>query len=370
MSVTSLQRRAVEPAPIVNLNPRERSRYSISRAILAAAELSGWPRVGDGGFEREVSDEIKRQLPSNVPRHGGFYIPTTTPLERAGLDTKTTGAGKELVYTDAVSFIDALRNRTVVLSLGATMLTGLRDNAAFPREVTPATASWVGENPGTDLADSNLTLDQIIASPKLLESTTSFSRKLLAQSTPSVDLVVLNDIAQINGQAVDRAALHGAGGLEPTGIYNLSGVNAVAMGGAITMAQVVALESAIGIANGETDPASLGYVTTPEIRARAKQVPELTGSPVRMWRGGMMNDARAEATNQVRKDLGVGTNEHGIIYGVWSEIIFCEWGAAEVIVDPFRLKKQGMIEVTSFLLADIVIRHPQSFAKGTGLTTA
>jgi len=337
----------------------------MSRAILAAEDLALGNRPRIEGFELEISGEIARSLPPGVPRYGGVLIPTA--LERAGLDTKTGTKGQELVFTSAASFIDALRNRAVVLSLGATMLTGLRDNVAFPREQTPAIASWVDQNSGADVVDSNLTLDQVTAAPKTLIGTTSMSRSLVVQATPTADQIVTNDLAQVSALAVDKAALHGAGGLEPIGLYNLTGVNPVAMGGAITFAKVVEMESAIGIANGETDTTTLGYISTPEIRARAKQTPELPGGSVRMWRGGIMNDARAEATNQVRKDLGAGT-EHGIVYGVWSECIFCEWGAAEIIVDPFRLKKQGMIEVTSFLLANIVYLHAQSFSKGTGLT--
>ena len=33
----------------------------------------------------------------------------------------------------------------------------------------------------------------------------------------------------------------------------------------------------------------------------------------------------------------------------------------ELIVDPFRLKKQGMIELTTFMLADVVLKYPPAF---------
>jgi hypothetical protein len=34
----------------------------------------------------------------------------------------------------------------------------------------------------------------------------------------------------------------------------------------------------------------------------------------------------------------------------------------ELIVDPYRLKKQGMIEVTSFQMVDVLARQPAQFA--------
>src|SRR5215471_2569230 len=117
MSLATAKRRMslFEPAPIVELGPRERSRYSSSRAVLAAADLARGQRPDVGGFELEISTEIARSLPSSVSPRGGIYIPTA--LERAGLDTKTATKGQEAVFTSAVQFIDALRNRTAVLRL-------------------------------------------------------------------------------------------------------------------------------------------------------------------------------------------------------------------------------------------------------------
>jgi hypothetical protein len=44
-------------------------------------------------------------------------------------------------------------------------------------------------------------------------------------------------------------------------------------------------------------------------------------------------------------------------------LMILEWGGAlEVIVDPYRLKKQGMIETTTFLMADVLARHTAAFS--------
>ena len=77
----------------------------------------------------------------------------------------------------------------------------------------------------------------------------------------------------------------------------------------------------------------------------------------------------ARASNQVSATLG-GGSEHGLIFGNWSDALIGMWGALELVVDPYSLKKQGMIEVTSFQLCDIALRHAQSFCKATGATIA
>lgn len=103
------------------------------------------------------------------------------------------------------------------------------------------------------------------------------------------------------------------------------------------------------------------------MRATAKETAEVPGSiTLPLWREGRMNDRRAEATNQLSKSLGGGGDEHALVYGDWSQMVVGEWGL-ELIVDPYPFKKQGVIEVTSFLLADVTLRHGESFRKATGL---
>jgi len=83
---------------------------------------------------------------------------------------------------------------------------------------------------------------------------------------------------------------------------------------------------------------------------------EFSGSSNRLWQSGRMNDHRAEATNQLSKELGTGEDEHACVYGIWSELLVGEWGAIEVLANPYTLAAQGLIKVTSFYLADVAPR--------------
>jgi hypothetical protein len=83
--------------------------------------------------------------------------------------------------------------------------------------------------------------------------------------------------------------------------------------------------------------------------------------------GGEMNGYRAEASTNVKSNLGAGTNEHGIVFGVWSALLFGEWGAMELLTDPFTLAGQAMIRVISFNQCDLQLKYGPCFSKGTGL---
>ena len=348
-------------APLVELNEAERRRYSLRRALAIAARLEA-PQ----SFEAEVSEEIARQLPSGYQRKGGIFIPTT--FSRAALDAHTAGKGAELVAEQAGAFIPALRKRALVLRLGARLITGLRGNVGFPRQDMAGSAEWAEDNPAEDYGESNVTLSQVQMRPKRFVSSTSFSRQLLVQSTPSVDEIVAEDMAQSSAVALDLAAVHGSGeGNEPLGLYHIDeGVAEVDFSGAgPTMEKVVEMETAVATQDGETDPETAGYLTTPEVRERAKLTEEASGA--RLWLDGTMNDHRAEATNQLSKELGSGEDEHAMVYGIWSELLVGEWGAIEVLANPYTLAARGLVKVTSFYLADVAPRHPESFCTSKGL---
>jgi HK97 family phage major capsid protein len=371
----------VVSAHAIELSEREKKQFSIRRAILADVRSREDGGREENCFELEVSNEIARRLPNTLQRHGGILIPTTIALrggpeildrragrvqQRAGLDTKTATKGQELVFTEYGSFIELLRNRAMVIALGATVLPGLQGNVAFPRQTGAATLTWVAENPGADVAESNLLLDQVVLSPKTAQATTSYSRQLLNQAVLDVDGLVMDDLAQINALGIDLAALHGTGAPQPTGIYAASNVNSVAFGGSVTYQKLVDMETAISDDNA--DIGTMAYLATPAARGKGKVTPELSGQLSQaIWRGNEVNGYRAEVTNQLKKNLGAGTNEHGLIFGVWAQLMIGEWGVLEIITDPYAKKKQGMIEVTSFIMVDIQLRHGESFCKATGL---
>jgi HK97 family phage major capsid protein len=178
---------------------------------------------------------------------------------------------------------------------------------------------------------------------------------------------VAEDMAQSSAVALDLASIHGSGvGNEPLGLYNNPDVVAeVDFAGAPTMEKVVEMETAVAVQDGETDPETAGYLTTPEVRERAKLTEEASGA--RLWLDSTMNDHRAEATNQLSKELGAGSDEHACVYGIWSELLVGEWGAIEVLANPYTLAAKGLVQVTSFYLADVAPRHPESFCTSKGL---
>jgi HK97 family phage major capsid protein len=362
-------------APTVdNLSDKERRDYSICRAIRA---LAG-DREVDATLEREVSASIAKNIGKTT---SGIFIPTQMAPFRpqmAGLDTKTNAAGKYTVATEVRDLIELLRNKARVIQLGSTVLSGLQGNLQFPTQATAGTLVWTGENPGSDVTAGDITFGARTMSPKTAQATTSFSRQLLAQSTVDAEALVREDLAKIHALGVDAAAINGLGSSnQPLGILKTSGIGSALAGngtngGVPTYGCICDLETSIAAANADED--GMRFLTTPGMRGKLKKVGKLdsTYASIPLWDQwgnapgvGDLIGYQAFVSNQVPSTLTKGSDNgtcHAIIFGYWPSVVIGEWGVIELVVDPYSLKKQGMIEVTSFQMVDVMLRQPAQMA--------
>jgi HK97 family phage major capsid protein len=386
----SLTQPPAENQERLDLTEKEQKEYNLARGIMTAvgnieAAANGTASRRENTFEMEISQSIESNWKG--ARHGGLFVPWSirhawTPelqkkygdqlQKRAGLDSATATAGLELKFTEPGEFIQFLYNQMRVKQLGARTIAGLRDNVSYPKQTGKATGSWVGENPGSDVADSALTLGSIASSPKTYQSSSSYSRQLLAQAVVDVDTLVREDLGRDLALAIDSVAIAGGGTNQPTGITATSGVQSYVMiadvgnGGTIAWDDVVLMSELLEDANAD----QLGdgaWLTTPGLKSRMKRTARLgntIGLPI--WADDNTVDGYESAsTNQVKKNSTKGTSGatlHTLIRGIFETMVIGMWGSGfELVVDPYRLKKQGMIELTTFMLTDVVLKYPVAF---------
>jgi HK97 family phage major capsid protein len=255
------------------------------------------------------------------------------------------------------------------------VLSGLKGDALIPKLETDTGAVWTPQNPGSDISDTTPTFGNVGLTPHELVGTTSYSRQLLAQSVNSadVDTLVRADLARVHGVAIDAAALNGSGSSgQPQGILNRAdlGAQLLAFGtnGLIpTWPLIAQLELLASVLNGNVNPETSAYIVTPEIRYRFRTTDRTSGTSgwFIMVDDNDINEYPVIATNQLPKNLTKGTSNgvcHAIVFGDFSQMLIGMWAGFEIIADPFRLKKQGMVEVTTYQLADTSVRHIKAFA--------
>jgi HK97 family phage major capsid protein len=336
----------------IGLTEKEARSYSFVRAIRAQAFPNDRSAYEAAAFEREVSSAVEQQMGTSAR---GYFVPNEV-LQR-DLTVGTGSAAGDLVFTDARpgSFIELLRNRLALSTLGVTQLTGLNGPVAIPRQTASATAYWVAEK--GEPTESNPSVDQVNMTPKTLGAFTEFSRRLLLQSSIDVETMVRNELATVIALEIDRAALYGTGSnSQPLGLKFVTDVNTENFGAASpTYAELVSMETKIAADNA--DVGAISYLTNSTRYGSFKTTSKI-GSEAQfvLEPGGTVNGYPVVRSNQV---------ESGDVWlGVWSQMIMAMWGSLDLSVNPFALDKSGGVRVTALQDVDVAVRHPEAFCRG------
>ena len=369
--------------PLPHEMPGQDGRYSLTRAILRAA---------DGhldGLEGECHQEIVRRIGKKSAGPLGFFMPTRhrmawnthrntrvggrrlTPgngqIERR-IDDTTAAAGAVLTRWDT-TWIEFLRTRMVLDQLGIRVLTEMHGNFQMPRQSGVGTVSWVAES--TAVGTTGQTIDQVLFTPKTVGCFTDMSRRFLEQLSIDPEEFVRQDLAAVVARGIEAAAYNGTGAPQPTGILQLGGITSVSNGtngGYPTMSTIIQMEEVLMKANA--DMGNLAYVFTPAGKATLKQIPrqfqgQTSYFPLPIFADdGTVNTYDAYSTNLLPSNLtkGTGTNLSAAIFARWEEAILAFWSAMDVLVDPFTGGAAGTIRVVVLQDCDFQVRHVPSFA--------
>lgn len=371
----------------LGLSNQEIRRFSMVRLLNALATPSDPGAQRAAAFEFEVCAETaklqgKATRGAIIPMNVGMSPGRRAQLEGEGrslilpaeittrdLTVGTNNAGGYAVATDLLSgsFIDMLYNAMALASLGITRLDGLQGNISIPKKSAGATAYWVAESGSP--SESQPTLAQVTMSPKTIGAYTDYSRRLMLQSSLSVEQFVRNDLAQALALGLDLAGIHGTGSSnQPTGILATSGIGDVAggtNGDSPTWADIVALESAVSVANAAIG--NLAYLTNAKVRGKLKTTEKASSTGQFVWGDGAnpLNGYNAVVSNQVSSALTKGTADSicsAILFGNWADLMLGLWGGLEILTDPYTGSTSGTVRVVALQSADYGVRHAGSFA--------
>ena len=336
----------------IGLSDKESRSYSFVRAIRAMAYPNDRSAYEDASFEREVSAAVEQRMGASAR---GMLVPDE--VLRRDLTVGTASAAGDLVFTDARpgSFIELLRNRLALNTLGVTMLTGLNGPVAIPRQTGAPTAYWVAEKGAP--TESNPTVDQVNLTPKTLGAYTEFSRRLVLQSSIDVEQMVRNELATVIALEIDRAALYGLGtSNQPQGLKLVTGINTEDFGAAApTYAELVSMETKVNADNA--DIGAMSYITNSTIFGGFKTTEKAANTAQFVLEpGGTVNGYNVVRSNQVASG--------DVFFGVWSQMLMGMWGALDLQVNPYALDTSGGVRVTALQDVDVAVRHPEAFTRG------
>lgn len=330
--------------------------FSVSKAIRAALGSTE-----DVGFEKEISAEVQR-------RSGRVFqgIPCPDEIFLAERRTLTTSGGAADLIPNVHRpdlFIDRLRSALVVQRLGATTLDGLVGTVDVPRQVGSSTAQWLAEE--DSVTETDASFDDLTFSPKTVAALTSYSRRTLLNASPSIELIVRNDLAAVIAGAIDSKAMLGTGlSNTPKGIVNTTDTHEVTFTTTPTWSDILDFIAKIDASNVSED--GRGWALNPYAAKVLRGIPRTAGGDTFIMESTKaLAGYTAAMTSALPGDPSTSpATKATMIFGDWSNLIVASWTGVDILANPFESTaySKGRVLIRAMKDCDVAVRHPTAFA--------
>lgn len=342
---------------------RNYRKHSLARHLAIDAGL-----IREDGLEAENRAELKRQNPN---------LKSPAPLEafsieRRGVLTTTTpagGPGSNLIGDDyrGSQYVDLLEAYNPLTDLGVRRDQVNGGSVIYPGGKTPAVAAFTGENSTIGVTDPEFR--QVIGSPKHCTAIAEFSRNLLMSATPTAEELIRRLLSKAAAQKVAQVALQGGGANEPTGILATAGLPTVSLA-TPSYSAILDMESTLAESNAQ----GTGWAMRPLVATRLRKTPKVasTDSVMIMEAKDELIGYPVARTTLLAIDTVPTPDETPVIFGDWSDMILAEWGAIDLLSNPFAAGcyEKGNVSIRMIWTVDVLIRHIESFVAATDFPAA
>lgn len=326
------------------------------------------------GLEREVDQMGAEEYQRLGLTRQGHVIPSAYLRAASGQNHTTAADGGNLTEEGERRYLDILKDKLVVSSLGATVLTNLV--GTFTAISSSAVqAAWEGEGEKNEL--KKLTYSKLTMTPHRSSVSVATTKDLLRQTSYDVEQDLLTKITDAHAALLEKAAICGAGTAgEPTGILNTEGIGNVAVGtngGPVTWKLIVALETDVNSKNANRG--RMAYLSNAKVNGALKTT-EKAANTARFLLSDeapkILNGYPFDWTNVVPSDLTKGTASEkcsALIFGNFQDLYIGQWGGIDIVVDPYTGARSGEIYITINAWNDVKVVEPKSFAAIKDITT-
>lgn len=344
--------------------------FSIVKAIVGLLPRDLGGGGVDAGFEREISAEVARR---SGRKFEGLAVPDQVFMQ----EKRTLLMGSSAAELVPASFrpdlfIDVLRAKLVTARLGATVLDNLVGSPIdIPRQTGSSTGQWVAED--GSLTETDAAFDDVDLTPHTVGAMTSYSRRTLLNASPSIEMIVRNDLAAVIANAIDLQAMIGTGSSNtPTGIVHTSGV--LDKTGLTAPALVDILEFIASIDAANSLEGSLGWASNPYVVAvlRSTRKVAATDSVMLMQDPNNLGGYPLVTTSALPGSAPGATPAPGtLIFGAWEQLLIGSWTGIDILINPYETTAyaKGRVIVRAMKDVDIAVRHPEAFVFTDDITT-
>ena len=324
--------------------------YSFGRAL----EKLSSPTANGDHWESSLSEQISKYYGGGVSANrneNSLLIPTRSFVR--DLITGTATSGGNLVAESVLSVAASVRPVSVLERAGVQRVETGSDNLLLPK-FAAADAGWISE--GTTIPALGTTVTSVEATPRLASARLSFSRRLKVQS-PDVESQVLAEVGRAVTALIEKGSIQGTGtNSEPLGLLNLPSALSQSFAAATpTSDELASMLEKLG--DADIDISKVAFLLHPSTAADL-----------------MKERVDASSGQLVLKDLtlhglpvfvSTAVTEDKVIALDPSSVRMIYFGAAQVIVDPYRGATTGITHVQVLNGFDLAVMNESAICIGS-----
>jgi len=292
--------------------------------------------------------------------HAEATFGTETGQIVANMEQSTNTKGGFLVNTAySADFIDTLRPRVVIRSMGARTVPMPDGNLTTRRKTANTTAGYIGERvpaPTTDLA-----VGQINMSAKTLAALVPITNRLIRRAAFGVEQMVRDDLIESVALKEDQQFYRGAGSATaPTGLINLvPGGQKIAARATINLDNVTAdlRDLRLKVISNNIPMTSCGWTMSPRSKLFLETLRDGNGNiAFPTVADGTLYGYPIGVTTSVPDNLGAGTNESEITFGDFSQFLIGDTMSVTLAASDTAAYDDGGVIRAAFSNDETVVR--------------
>lgn len=350
---------------------RAAQQFSLRELINSRLQHPLWPINSRAVDVAQELSEGCRQRTGEAPT--GIWV----PLGALSRDLTASGTGAATTGIIGNKLQAALEPQSAVMG-GATVLSGLTGNQfALPAIDSPIDAggTWLAE--GDIAAQKEPTFKSQVLTPKSMIFTLNVSRRLMGNASADLETALRSEILRRVMLEIDRAALAGAGGNEPSGLLSDAGLqvlNAGANGLAPTWAHLVEAEYQISTRVGAMQAPA--FLTSPAIRKKLRTTQRAAGLDfIVSTDADKVMGQPLRISPLVPDNLTKGTSAgvcSALVFGDLAEIFVGFWGplAVDLLIDGTTQARDGRIRIVARAEVGVAVRNIDAFVAYKDLLSA
>ncbi len=266
----------------------------------------------------------------------------------------SVGSTPEVVEEDKMNILPALRHNSILGTLGATFLTGLRGDVSIPK-YSGSAVTWEGEVSGAK--DGEGVIDSVKYSPKRLTAKIDISKQFLIQDSVGAEEMLKVDLVNAVMEKLESTLLGAGAGTStmPAGLFNIVSPSV----SVDSYEKVVELESQL---ESNKVMGDIKFAVSPSAKAKYKTTPTFAGGNQAIAQGTEIDGISYESTGNIPMNH--------LALGKWSDFVIAQFGAFDLTIDPYSQASNGMVRIVVNAYFDGKPRRNESFVTAKTVANA